>query len=96
MKAINKTKTDDFFQRLSRFSGFSDDECKTWTVIATIQDCIDRLLNDDKMMKADNSYSLSEQISMTKNVLFYNLFLVAIIPHGFEEKLYEIADLNLI
>lgn len=82
-------------RELYEFSGFSAEERGNWTVIETIDDCINRLLHDDLMMKANNQYTHAERTEMTKTLLFKNLFALACDSRGFEKKLEELKSIFL-
>lgn len=63
--------------KLQEIGKFSEEEAKLNTTVENINDTIDRLLDDEKMMENKNDYSLEERTRLATISLFRDLFFLA-------------------
>lgn len=91
---MNSTEMDGFKAGLNKFSSFTSTQLGCTRNIR-IQELIERLLDDTKMMRADNVLNFTERTQMTKINLFQNC-LAALADddyYGTHEKIKELTRL---
>ncbi len=56
---------------------FTGTQIEDWTLIESINDCVEKLLNDEEMMHSKNDYTFEQRSMLTSAKLFEHLFQLA-------------------
>ena len=91
---MNKTMMNDFKIALHSVKGtFTKEDEKAYTVVRAVNEYIERLLNDDLMMKAGNDFTFSERTLATRHNLVINLATLLSEDAGKEDGFFEKANI---